>query len=314
MKYVLKKTASFLVTIFIVSFLVFLAFDLIKGDVATAILQTEATPEKLAALREELGLNDPFFVRYGRWAYDFIRGDFGTSYIYKVSVGSMLADKIPITVCLTLMAFVLMVLISVPLAVYCGKKTGSFVQKAIFTLSQINMAVPPFFMGILLTYVFGLVLHLFSPGGYISYKEDFGGFLLYLICPAVAMALPKSAMSLKLLYGKIVTEAKKDYVRTAYSRGNKTMSVLYRHVLPNALIPCITFWGMTLSDMVVGGIIIEQVFGIPGIGRILINSISNRDYPVVMAIIVFLAALIILLNTLTDILYYVIDPRLRNRS
>ena len=314
MKYVLKKLLSFLVTILIVSFLVFLAFDLIPGDAATAILQTEATPERLDALRQELGLYDPFFVRYFRWLWNFVRGDFGESYIYGVSVGSLLVGKLPITFTLTIMAFFFTVISSVPIGVYCGKKAGTFIQKMMFVVSQIFMAVPPFFMGILLTFIFGLVLHWFRPGSYVSYQTDFWGFVGYLICPAIAMAIPKSAMSVKLLYGKITSEAGKDYVRTAYSRGNATGAVLYRHVLPNALIPTVTFWGMALADMVVGGIIIEQVFGIPGIGRILLSSISNRDYPVVMAIIVMIAAIVIFVNTLTDILYYVLDPRIRNRS
>ena len=162
----------------------------------------------------------------------------------------------------------------------------------------------------MITLVFGRILKLFTPGGYVSYEKDFWGFVGYLIFPAVAVALPKAAMAVKLLRSSVISESKLDYVRTAYSRGNTTKSVLYKHVLQNALIPVVTFLGMALADMIAGSIIIEQVFSIPGMGRILLNSISNRDYPVVMAVIVCIAVLVLVVNTLVDLIYGLIDPRI----
>ena len=176
--------------------------------------------------------------------------------------------------------------------------------------NQIVMAVPHFFMGIIITYIFGLVLKLFTPGGFVSYEADFWGFIGYIIFPCIAIALPKIAMSVKMLRSSCITESKKDYVRTAYSKGNNTNKVLYKHVLKNAMIPVITLWGMTLADMLVGSIVIEQVFNIPGIGRILLTSISYRDYPVVEAIIVLIAIVVIVTNFLVDIIYQLIDPRI----
>ena len=173
------------------------------------------------------------------------------------------------------------------------------------------MAVPPFFAGILITYLFGLILRWFQPGAFVSYQVHVGKFLYYLIFPAVAIALPKIAMTVKLLRSSLIEEAKKDYVRTAYSKGNRTNAVLYHHVLKNAMIPVVTFLAMTLTDTVAGSVIMEQVFSIPGIGRILITSISNRDYPVVEAIIVLLALIVVVVNLLADILCRVIDPRIR---
>lgn len=299
-----------LLTLFAVTLFVFLAFHVISGDPASSMLGTEATPARLEALREEMGLNDPVLIQYGRWAFDFIKGDMGTSYNYHMPVQDMVADKIPVTLTLTILAFLMIVVISVPLGIYTAKHAGGVIDRVIYIINQIIMAFPPFFSGILITLVFGRILKLFTPGGYVSYEKDFWGFVGYLIFPAVAVALPKAAMAVKLLRSSVISESKLDYVRTAYSRGNTTKSVLYKHVLQNALIPVVTFLGMALADMIAGSIIIEQVFSIPGMGRILLNSISNRDYPVVMAVIVCIAVLVLVVNTLVDLIYGLIDPRI----
>ena len=311
MKYAGKKIISMLATLLIVSFLVFLAFAVIPGDPAVSKLGTQATPERLEALREEMGLNRPFLVRYGTWLMDVCRGDFGTSYSYGTSVSTMVLEKLPITLCLTGMSFLLMLVCAIPLGIYTAKHEGGRVDRIILVINQIIMAVPPFFAGILITYLFGLILRWFQPGAFVSYQVHVGKFLYYLIFPAVAIALPKIAMTVKLLRSSLIEEAKKDYVRTAYSKGNRTNAVLYHHVLKNAMIPVVTFLAMTLTDMVAGSVIMEQVFSIPGIGRILITSISNRDYPVVEAIIVLLALIVVVVNLLADILCRVIDPRIR---
>lgn len=310
MKYVFRKAGACLLTLLVVSFLVFLAFSLIPGDAAVSKLGTQATPERLEALREEMGLNEPLPVRYGQWLIGFFHGDMGTSYSYQLPVSDMVADKLPITLTLTGMAFIMVVLLSVPLGIYAAKHEGSPADRIITIVSQITMSVPPFFLGILLTFLFGLVLRWFTPGGYISYQTDWRGFVGYLFFPALAIALPKSAMAMKMLRSSVLKEKEADYVRTAYSRGNNTNQVMYRHVLKNALIPVITFLGMTLADMIAGSIIIEQVFSIPGLGRILLASISNRDYPVVEAVIVWIAVLVLLVNLTVDLIYKAIDPRI----
>lgn len=310
MKYVVRKILTMILTLLAVTFFVFLSFHVISGDPATSMLGTEATPQKVAALREELGLNDPVLVQYGRWAAGLLHGDMGTSYSYRMPVTGMVANKIPVTITLTLMAFVLMVVISIPLGIYTAKHEGGVVDRIIYIINQIIMAIPPFFSGILITLIFGRIFKLFTPGGYVSYEKDFAGFVGYLFFPAVAIALPKAAMAVKLLRSSVIKEAKLDYVRTAYSRGNRTNDVLYKHVLKNALIPVVTFLGMALADMIAGSIIIEQVFSIPGLGRILLTSISNRDYPVVMAVIVCIAVLVLVVNMAVDLIYGLIDPRI----
>ncbi|HKM04109.1 MAG TPA: ABC transporter permease [Lachnospiraceae bacterium] len=311
MKYIGKRIIMLFTTLLIVSFLVFLAFTIIPGDPAMSKLGMEATPERLDAFRTENGLNDPLFIRYGNWLYYFIQGDMGTSYSYNMPVGKIIAEKLPITFTLTGIAFLIMITISIPLGLYTAKHEGSLVDKSIMVLNQVVMSIPPFFAGILLTYLFGLILKWFVPGGFVSYKEGIPQFLAYLITPAIAISLPKCAMSIKILRSSLSEQAKLDYSRTAFSKGNTTNGVLYHHVLKNALIPVITFFGMAFTDMIAGSVIIEQVFGIPGIGRILLTSISNRDYPVVQAIIVLIAFLVIVVNLFVDLIYRFIDPRMR---
>ena len=310
MKYIIKKVISMIITLVVVSLCVFLAFSIIPGDPALKKLGTEASPELIAQTREQMGLNDPVIVRYFRWFTAFLHGDMGKSYNYSVPVSGMILNKIPITLTMAIMSFLLTIVVSIPLGIITAKHEGGMLDRVVTVINQIIMAVPPFFSGILITFIFGMVLKLFKPGGFISYSEDFAGFVGYLIFPSIAVSLPKIAMTVKMLRGSVIDEAKKDYTRTAYSRGNDTNGVLYRHVLKNALIPVITFLGMLLADMIAGSIVIEQVFGIPGISRILLTSISNRDYPVVEAIIMGIAMIVIVTNLLVDIIYRIVDPRI----
>lgn len=310
MRYVGKKLGTMVITILIISFLVFFAFDLIPGDAAMATLGTDATPERIEALREQMGLNRPLLQRYLDWLGAFIRGDFGISYKYNIPVSQMIADKLPITFTMAILSFAMIVIVSLPVGIYSVKHHGKWIDRCITVLNQIFMAVPHFFMGIMLTYVFGLLLKLFTPGNFVSYDVDFKAFLKYLIFPCIAIALPKIATSVKLIKSACLAEAKKDYTRTAYSKGNNTNQVLVNHVLKNGLMPVITLWGMMLADLLVGSIVIEQVFNIPGIGRILITSISYRDYPTVEAIIVLIATVIVVTNFLVDVVYQLIDPRI----
>ena len=309
-KYVLKKLVTMVLTIIVVTFFVFVAFNLISGDAALSSLGTQASPERVEALRNELGLNDPVIVQYGRWALNFLKGDMGTSYSYRMSVSEMLSDKIPVTLFLGFMSFIIMIVISIPIALYTARHQGGVVDHVIYVINQVIMAIPAFFSGILITFLFGRLLKLFTPGGYVSYKKSFGDFIAYMFFPALSIALPKATMAVKLLRSSILKEASQDYVRTAYSKGNSTTAVLYKHALKNAILPTITFFGMTLTDMIAGSIIVEQVFSVPGLGRILLTSISNRDYPVVMAVIVIIAFTVLFVNMLVDIIYSIVDPRI----
>lgn len=313
MKYVVKKFLTLIITLFIVSLLAFLAFQVIPGDPTTKMLGTEATPEAKAALRAELGLDRPVFVRYIDWLAGFLTGDFGTSYSYRMPVAEMLADKLPVTFLLIIMAFVFTVALSIPLGAAVGSVKNK-VLDAIFTaFNQIVMSVPSFFFGILACFVFGITLKVFTPGRFVSYAEDPKACLVYLIFPALSIAIPRIAMTVKMLRSSIQMELEKDYVRTATSRGNRRASILTRHVLKNSLISVITFLAVSAAEIMTGTIIIEQIFTIPGIGRLLLASISGRDFPVVQAIVVILAAWIVIVNFVADLLYQLADPRIRLR-
>lgn len=313
MRYILKKAGVFILTLLIISMLVFLAFQVIPGDPTTRMLGTTATPEKVEALREELGLNAPAPLRYVRWLSGFVTGDFGISYSYNMPVSELLSGKLGITAALTALSFLMVVAISIPLGILLARFAHSIPDRLFMVLNQIIMSFPPFFIGILFTYFFGLVLKIFTPGDFINYAEDPAGFWTYLLFPALAIALPKSAMVVKLLRSSMVNQLQEDYVRTAFSRGNSRWRVLRMHVFRNAIIPVVTFLAVTLVDIFAASIIIEQVFAIPGMGRLLMGSITGRDLPVVQTIIMIIAIIVITVNFIADISYKYIDPRIRFR-
>ena len=319
MKYIIKKILTLIMTLYLVSVAAFLAFQIIPGDVVTSILGTEATPEREEQLREELGLNKPPVVRYFSWAGGVLKGDFGNSYRYSknmnemMPVSELIGDKLPVTLWLAAVALVLIVAVSIPLGVLWARSSNHVLDAALGVLTQITMAIPSFFLGILVTYLFGILLKWFAPGGYVSYKEDFGRFLGYLLFPALSIALPKIAMTARFLRNSMLTEMKADYVRTAYSKGCTKRRVMYGHVLRNAMMPVTTFLGMIIAEIVAGSIVIEQVFGLPGIGRLLISSINTRDFPVVEILILYITFVVIFVYFLVDILYRVIDPRISGK-
>ena len=313
MRYAAKKLFTLIITLFIVSLLAFLAFQIIPGDPTTAMLGTQATPEARAELQAELGLDRPVPVRYWDWLTSFLTGDFGESYSYRLPVAGLLGEKLAITGVLILMAFLFTIVLSIPLGILAGSIRNPVLDKLMTALDQVVMSVPPFFLGILTCYLFGTLLRVFVPGDFVSYTQDWGAFLSYLILPALSIALPRVAMTVKMLRGSILEQLGEDYVRTARSRGLSRGEILRRHVLKNALLPTITFLAVSAAEIMTSSIVIEQVFTIPGVGRMLLSSISSRDFPVVQAIVVILAAWIVVVNFAADLLYQAVDARIRLR-
>lgn len=311
MRYCLKKGCTLIITLLLISILVFLAFQLIPGDPVTKLLGTEATPEAAAALRAELGLDESIPVRYWNWLTGFLRGDMGVSYSYSLPVEEMVAEKLPTTALLTAMAFVITVVLSIPLGILAGSIRNPVIDKIVIVADQFVMSVPAFFVGVLFCYVFGILLRVFIPGNFIAPSDDLAGCLFYLLFPAIAIALPRTAMTVKMLRSTIRKELGQDYVRTAVSRGAARNRILQSHVLRNALIPTIAFLAVSAAEIMTGTIIIEQVFSLPGLGRLLMASIGNRDIPVVQAIVLIFAAWIVVVHFLADLLYQLVDPRLR---
>lgn len=310
-KYLLKRVGMMLVTMLLVSFFTFLAFELISGDPVRNMLGTNATPAQVVALRHELGLDRPFFLRYFHWLTGFVSGDLGISYSYRQPVWNLIASKLGITLLLSLLSFALIVAISIPLGVYSYQWTVGPFAWVSTAINQFCMAVPPFFTGILVSWVFGIVLRYFTPGDFPRLQANPAGALKHLFFGAICMSIPRIAMTVRMMRSTVVSEMNKAYVRTAISRGNDRAAVLRMHVLKNSLVSVITFLGQTLAEIVGAGIVVEQVLGIPGLGRFLVLSISSRDYPVVQAIVVILAFWVVLAGTLADLLNQYIDPRLR---
>ena len=319
MKYILKKLITLIMTLFFVSVAAFLAFQVIPGDVVTSILGTEATPEREEALREELGLNDPPVVRYANWMTGVIQGDMGVSYRYwknmneMMPVSELIGDKLPVTLWLAVYSLVLIVVVSIPLGVLWAQSKNRYFDAVLNVLSQGAMAVPAFFLGILVTYLFGIILKMFTPGGYVSYREDFAGFMGYLLFPAISIAIPKIAMTARFLRNSMLTELHSDYVRTARSKGCDDVRVMYAHVLRNAMMPVVTFLGMIIAETIAGSIVVEQVFSLPGVGRLLISSIASRDFPVVEILVLYITSVVILVYSLIDVVYRMIDPRISSK-
>lgn len=311
MRYILRKVLTLIITLFIVSLLAFLAFQVIPGSPATDMLGTNATPEKVAALEAELGLDDPVLIRYGRWAADFVRGDWGQSYSYDMSVKDMVLEKLPATAALVLLAFAITVAASFPLGIAAARREGSLLDRVITVLNQICMSVPPVFVGILLCFLFGITLRVFVPGNFVSFQDSPGQFFLYMLFPALSVALSRIAMTVKMLRSSILDEMNKDYIRTAFSRGRTRADALRLHALRNAIIPVIAFLAVTAAELVAGSIVVEQVFTVPGLGRLLLASIANRDFPVAQAVVILLAAWVVVVNFIADILYQYMDPRIR---
>lgn len=313
MKYTLKKMITLIISLFVTSVLTFTAFQIIPGDSALSTLGMDATEEELEAYREEMGLNKSIPERYIIWLRGALQGNFGysTSYQMKMKVSSLINDRLNVTVWLAALSFVIIVLVSVPLGVLSAGKKNGVIDSLITLVTQVFMSVPSFFLAMLITLFFGIILRWFAPGKYISPQENFGAFIGFIIYPAVAVAIPKIAMLVKFIRSSLLRELELNYVRTAKSKGLADIHILFRHVLKNALIPVITFLAMMLADILAGTILVEQVFNLPGLGRLLVSSIANRDFAVVQAIVLYIISVVIIINFLVDLLYQWIDPRVK---
>jgi ABC-type dipeptide/oligopeptide/nickel transport system permease component len=297
---------------FLVSLLCFLVFSVIKGDAASVSGGISISPEQLAQLREEMGLNRNVFSRYFDWLVNFLSGNPGNSLRYRgEAISVMIAQRIPVSFSLALLSLFFVLLIAVPFSLFTVRREGDLLDRIVNFFTAAGISTPGFFLGLLFIFIFGFMFNLFVPGQYIDYRENFSGFLGCLFFPALAIAVPNAAVMTKFLRGSLFQELHSEYVRTAKSKGAGRLYILYRHVLKNAVIPTITVFGMIIAEVLSGSIVIEQVFSIPGIGRLLITAITSRDYPLIQALMVYIAFVIVAANTVADILIMIIDPRIR---
>jgi len=297
---------------FLVSVFCFVMFSVIRGDPASFAAGIHAAPEQAAALREEMGLNKNVFLQYTDWLAGFLSGNAGDSLRYRgESVSDMIAVRLPVSFSLALLSLFFILLISIPVSVLTVKREGSIVDRIVNFFTAAGISMPGFFLGLLFIWIFGLGAKLFAPGDYTDYSESFTGFIRCLIFPSLAIAVPNAAVMVKFLRGSLFQELQSDYVRTARSKGAGRLYILRCHVFRNAIIPAVTVFGMIIAEVFSGSIIIEQVFTIPGIGKLLIGAISSRDYPLIQILVVYIAFVVVIANALADIVIMCIDPRIK---
>ena len=310
-QFILRRVLQMLLILFLVSSAVFFMFKLVPGDVAAVRLGIEQTPEALAALRSQLGLDRPLIVQYLAWLGGMVRGDLGTSYVDGAPVFGIVASRFFITLELVLVITVLSALISIPVAVVAAQRKGTLVDSGIRTLSMVGYSLPTYWWAILLMLLFSVALGWLPAGGYVYPNRDFGRHLLHLILPTLAMVLILVAAQVRFLRASILDIIQLDYVRTARAKGLSSRRVLYKHVLRNSLAAFITVVGLNFATLIGGMVIIEQIFTWPGLGWLIITSILNRDFPVVQGAVLFVAAIFVSVNLAVDILYAALDPRIR---
>lgn len=311
--FILRKAVELLATLLLVSLLTFLAFSVIPGDTARVMLGANATPEQVAALRSELGLDRPMIVRYLSWLGGAFTGNLGASTQYRTSVAGLIVSRLPVTLGMSILAFLMIILISYPLAVLSSRKPGKIADQICSVLGHVLFAIPPFVLSLLLIYLFGSLFRNFSVGNYVGPNINFGLYLQSLMLPAFAIALPKIAMTFKFLRSSIIEQKASDYVATAKSHGLSDLKILVRHILPNSNVSSITVISIVLSDILGGSLIVEQVFNLPGLGRLLLSAISQRDFPLLSGIVFYLALVTVLLYFAADIFSSLSDPRIRIR-
>lgn len=311
MAYFLRKLAILLLTLFLVSLAVFLAFHVIPGDSAMLILGTEASEDSLAALRHQMGTDRSLFAQYVSWLGGIFRGDFGVSLKYNRSVADLLRSRIVLTSLLGLMSFLMVFLLGIPLGLLSGRARSSVARAVAGAFSVIGISLPGFFLSLLLIWVFGLWLRCFTPGSYVSLDEDAVAFFRFMVFPSLAVALPQVAVLSKYLAAAVREESSAAYVKAARSRGCSSFRVLTRHIFKNAVVSVVPLLGMIAGSIFSGSIIVEQVFGISGVGRLLISAVSYRDFPLAQTIVLYIAALVVVINFLVDLVVQWLDPRIR---
>ncbi|SHH96935.1 peptide/nickel transport system permease protein [Sporobacter termitidis DSM 10068] len=309
--YLIKKLLSASVTLAIISLLIFGVFQLLPGNPATIILGVDADPLQVQALSEELGLDAPPLQRYARWVAGLFSGDLGRSVRYQVPVIELIRQSLPVTASLAALSLLVTVALSVPVSIYLAKNNNKKLPTFISALMQVGIAVPSFWLAILLVMVFAVVLRWLPSGDFVPFSQSVSGALRSLILPAAAISIGTTAVVIRYLKNTMLDQLSMDYVRTARSKGLGKNKVLYRHVLKNALLPAITMLGMIAVDVLGGSIIVENVFNLPGIGRLIISGVGNRDFPLVQGLVFYLALTVVVVNFVVDLLYAAVDPRIR---
>ncbi len=307
----LRRAGFLLVSLFIASVLVFLTCAVLPGDPARVALGVEATEEVVAALRRDLGVDRSLVAQYADWVSGLPRGDFGRSYVTQVDIGEQIADRLGVTLSLVLGGMVVALLIAVPFGVLAAVRHRDASGTALTVGSQLGLAVPSFWAGILLVYVFAVRLRWLPASGYTNLADGPVEWVRHLLLPWLALGLVQGAVLMRYVRSAVLDVLREDFMRTARAVGRTKTGALWRHGLRNAAIPVVTVLGVQLSTLLVGAIIIESVFTLPGIGTMLLQGVANRDLLLVQGTIMVLVGFVLALNWLVEVLYTVLDPRLR---
>jgi peptide/nickel transport system permease protein len=312
--YLLGRLTSLVLSLLVASLVIFLVTEVIPGDPAAFMLGLNADPAAVAALREQMGLNDPLPVRYLAWAGGMLTGDFGTSLTYRVPVSELVAARLWISLPLTIYALILSTLIAIPVGLIAAARRGQSSDVAIMSATQLGIAVPNFWFAMILVLIFAIQLRWFSAGGFPGWEMGFWPNIKALTLPAIALALPQASILARVMRSSVLETLGQDYIRTARAKGLSRAQATWRHALRNALIPVMTILGLQFSFLLAGAIIIENVFFLPGLGRLIFQGITQRDLIVVQSVVMLLVFAVILVNFLVDLAYAAIDPRLRRRA
>ncbi|KZK83551.1 Glutathione transport system permease protein GsiC [Pseudovibrio sp. Ad13] len=308
------RLIGLLTTLLAASLVIFVVLEVIPGDPAEVMLGLNAQPDTLAALRAELGLNAPLSTRYVNWLLGMLRGEFGVSYTYSVPVSELIGERIQVSLPLATGALILSTIIAIPIGVYSARYHGKVIDTGIMSIAQIGIAIPNFWIAILLVYVFAIVLRVLPSGGFPGWDVSFFGSLQALLLPVIALALPQASILARVMRSALLDVLHEDYIRTARAKGLSNKATLWRHGVRNALIPVLTILGLQFSFLIAGTVIIENLFYLPGLGRLIFQGITQRDLIVVKSSVMLLVALTIFVTFLVDIAYAAIDPRLRRRA
>jgi ABC-type dipeptide/oligopeptide/nickel transport system permease component/ABC-type transport system substrate-binding protein len=313
-RYLLGRALSLAITLFAATIVVFCIIELVPGDPAAYMMGLNATPDAIAALHRQMGLDGPILARYLHWVGGLLRGDFGTSYTYRVPVGGLILDRVAISAPLACYALALAIIIALPVGLFAAARRDSAAGTVVMAVTQIGVALPDFWLAILMVLLFSMTLRWFSAGGFPGWDAGFWPALKALTLPAVALALPQAAILARVLRSALVDTMGEDYVRTARAKGLSRAQTLWRHALRNALIPVLTIIGLQFPFLVAGAIIIENIFFLPGLGRLVTQAIFQRDLIVVQSVVVVLVFGVVAVTFLVDIAYALVDPRLRAKG
>lgn len=306
-----KRVLTLILTLLTVSFLIYVVMGLLPGDPAAIMLGTSASPDTLAALQKQMGLDQPLLLRYLHWLAAIAHGDLGQSYTYGVPVAGLVAERLAVTLPLAFMAVTLSILIAVPLGVTAARHRGGAVDLACGAFSHVGIAVPGFWVGLLLILLFSSLLGWMPSGGFPGWDAGLGAGFKALVLPALALAFSQASVLTRVCRAAVLEVLSEDFVRAVRAKGIGETATIWKHVLPNALIPVVTMIGLQFTFLIAGTVLVENVFNLPGLGRLAYQALTQRDIVVMQTVVLFFCALVITMNFLVDLIYLLIDPRLR---